>query len=188
MVLLPIAPSWPASLRLRHWLRTPQPILARPRLALLAIAASLALAACAPGASQPPTSSAPLGSGEAAASAPGRGRTLVLAGRAEIPSLASKPLRAFGLASSVTVRLFSAGLSLRDGSGQSLPYLGDTLPQLNSESWRVFPDGRMETTYRLRPNVTWHDGTPLSAHDWVCCSARSARWSGWTEHSSATRL
>jgi peptide/nickel transport system substrate-binding protein len=91
----------------------------------------------------------------------------VLAGRAEIPSLASKPLRAFGLASSVTVRLFSAGLSLREGAGQSLPYLVDTLPQLNTESWRVFPDGRMETTYRLRPNVTWHDGTPLSAQDWV---------------------
>src|SRR5947207_62730 len=28
-------------------------------------------------------------------------------------------------------------------------------------------DGRMETTYRLRPNLTWHDGTPLTAEDFV---------------------
>src|SRR5439155_17572422 len=35
------------------------------------------------------------------------------------------------------------------------------------ESWQVFPDGRMETTYKLRPNLTWHDGTPLTAADFV---------------------
>ena len=133
-------------------------------LALVAFAVSLALAACAP--TPPSASTAPRAGGEPAA-APRPSRTLVLAGRAEIPSLASKPLRAFGLASSTTVRLFSAGLSLRDGRGQSLPYLVETLPQLNTESWRVFPDGRMETTYRLRPSVTWHDGTPLSTQDWV---------------------
>ena len=26
----------------------------------------------------------------------------------------------------------------------------------------VFPDGRMETTYRLKPDLTWHDGAPLT--------------------------
>ena len=25
----------------------------------------------------------------------------------------------------------------------------------------------METTYRLRPNLTWHDGAPLTAEDFV---------------------
>ncbi len=139
---------------------------ARSRIPLLALAVSLAIAACAPSPSQTTASTLPQRDGEPTAST-GRGRTLVLAGRAEIPSLASKPLRAFGLASSTTVRLFSAGLSLRDGRGQSLPYLVDALPQLNTDSWRVFPDGRMETTYRLRPNLVWHDGTPLSAQDWV---------------------
>jgi peptide/nickel transport system substrate-binding protein len=38
---------------------------------------------------------------------------------------------------------------------------------LGTDSWRVFPDGQMETTYRLKPNLTWHDGTPLSAEDFV---------------------
>jgi len=47
------------------------------------------------------------------------------------------------------------------------PYLIEAVPQLNTDSWRVFPDGRMETTYRLRPNLTWHDGTPHTADDFV---------------------
>jgi len=45
--------------------------------------------------------------------------------------------------------------------------LADSLPQLNSESWKVAADGRMETTYRLRPNLTWHDGQPLTAEDFA---------------------
>ena len=31
----------------------------------------------------------------------------------------------------------------------------------------MFPDGRMETVYRLKPGLTWHDGTELSADDFV---------------------
>jgi len=40
-------------------------------------------------------------------------------------------------------------------------------PQLNTDTWRVFPDGTMETTYRLRQGLTWHDGQPLEAGDFV---------------------
>jgi peptide/nickel transport system substrate-binding protein len=139
-------------------------VLAWPRAWIVGLVAVVALGGCAP-ASTPGPGSRP---GPAdAAPATSSGRTLVLAGRAEIPSLASKPLRAFGLASSATVRLFSAGLTLRDGRGESLPYLAESLPQLNTDSWRLLPDGRMETTYRLRADITWHDGTPLSAEDWV---------------------
>ena len=47
------------------------------------------------------------------------------------------------------------------------PYLAEALPTLNSDAWRVFPDGRMETTFRLRPNLTWHDGAPLTADDFT---------------------
>src|SRR5436305_14754861 len=47
------------------------------------------------------------------------------------------------------------------------PYLVEALPQLNTGSWKVFPDGRMETTHRLRPNLTWHDGAALTADDFV---------------------
>jgi peptide/nickel transport system substrate-binding protein len=64
-------------------------------------------------------------------------------------------------------RLFNASLALMDGKGQIQPYLAEALPQLNSEGWRVNPDGTMVTTYRLRSNLTWHDGQPLSGDDFV---------------------
>jgi peptide/nickel transport system substrate-binding protein len=68
---------------------------------------------------------------------------------------------------SSTTRLFNAELDIEDGRATVHPYVAESLPQLNSDSWRVFPDGRMETTYRLKPNLTWHDGTPLAADDFA---------------------
>jgi peptide/nickel transport system substrate-binding protein len=94
-------------------------------------------------------------------------RTLVMAGRSESPSVASRPLRIFGLTSTTVSRLFNAGLALRGGDGTWHPYLADSLPQVNSDTWKVNPDGTMETTYRLKPNLTWHDGAALTADDFV---------------------
>ena len=46
------------------------------------------------------------------------------------------------------------------------------VPQLATEqisvergTWRVNSDGTMETTWRLRPNVRWHDGAPFTSAD-----------------------
>jgi peptide/nickel transport system substrate-binding protein len=64
-------------------------------------------------------------------------------------------------------RMFNAFLDLYDEDDQPRPYLAEALPQLNTESWVVFPDGKMETHYRLKPNLVWHDGHPLTAHDFV---------------------
>lgn len=66
-----------------------------------------------------------------------------------------------------TQRFWNAGLALANEREVPSPYLAEALPQLDTDSWRVFPDGRMETTYRLKPNLTWHDGTPLSAEDFA---------------------
>ncbi|MPZ15030.1 MAG: hypothetical protein GEU73_11505 [Chloroflexi bacterium] len=93
--------------------------------------------------------------------------TLVTAVRYEPVSLASKPLRATGSSVNYTIRLFNAELVLRDARDAPQPYLAESLPQLNTDTWRVFPDGKMETTYRLKPNLTWHDRTPLTAEDFV---------------------
>ena len=60
-------------------------------------------------------------------------------------------------------RALNAGLAINDERELPHPYLAEALPELNSDTWRVFPDGRMETAYRLRPNLTWHDGRPLTA-------------------------
>lgn len=64
-------------------------------------------------------------------------------------------------------RLFNATLSLTDGSGSPQPYLAQGLPQLNTETWRVSADGRMETRSFLRPGLTWQDGAPLTAEDFT---------------------
>jgi peptide/nickel transport system substrate-binding protein len=96
-----------------------------------------------------------------------RGRTLVMGARSELPSLAAKPLQVLGLSNGTVSRLFNAGLVLVDDRGNPHPYLAEQLPRLNSETWRVFPDGRMETTYQLRSNLIWHDGRPLTADDFV---------------------
>src|SRR5581483_9686824 len=48
-----------------------------------------------------------------------------------------------------------------------VPYLAKELPSTEKGTWRVLPDGRMETTYTLKENATWHDGQPITAQDWV---------------------
>lgn len=90
-----------------------------------------------------------------------------MAARAEMPSLSPKPIRDFGLGGRTTVHLFTRGLAQTDQRGVARPVLAERLPELNTETWRLFPDGRMETTYRLRPGLTWHDGAPLVAEDFI---------------------
>ena len=41
------------------------------------------------------------------------------------------------------------------------------LPSLDRGTMRVEPDGRMTVTWRLRDDVKWADGTPLTAHDFA---------------------
>jgi peptide/nickel transport system substrate-binding protein len=67
-------------------------------------------------------------------------------------------------------RLFNAGLVQFDDREVARPYLAEARPQLNTDAWRVFPDGRMETVWKLRPGLTWQDGTPLTADDFVFSS------------------
>src|SRR5207249_4648737 len=96
---------------------------------------------------------------------PTQTRTLVLAHRYEPPTLAPKVLASNGPLS--TTRLFNAALALFDDRGIARPHLAEALPQLDTDTWRVLPDGRMETTYRLRDGLTWQDGMPLTADDFA---------------------
>jgi peptide/nickel transport system substrate-binding protein len=129
----------------------------------LCLLTSFALAACAPAAPAPQT--ADPGGGTATSAAPQR--TLVMAVRGEPPSIASLPVVGFSGSLDNPRELFNANLDFRDEREQPRAVLAEALPQLNTDTWRVFPDGRMETTYKLKPNLTWHDGTPLSAEDFV---------------------
>jgi peptide/nickel transport system substrate-binding protein len=94
---------------------------------------------------------------------PAQPRTLLLAVNTEVSNLNMKIIGPTN--PERTTRIFSAGLTLIDGQGNALPYLIEAMPQLNTDTWRVLPDGRMETTYKIRPGLTWHDGQPLTADD-----------------------
>ncbi len=96
-------------------------------------------------------------------------RTLVIIGGRAPETMSAKPIRQGSGAGNprATYRAFNAGLAINDERDLPRPYLAEALPQLNSDAWRVSPDGRMETTYRLRPDLTWHDGEPLTAEDFV---------------------
>jgi peptide/nickel transport system substrate-binding protein len=141
-----------------------------PASRLIALLLSLLLlAACTPAGAPTPRAAE---SGSAAGSTTAQqvvapNRTLVVVARAEPPTLAAKPLQ--GISGSLTppLRLFNATLDYMDANEVPQPYLAQALPQLNSDTWRVMPDGKMETIHRLRPNLTWHDGTPLTAEDFV---------------------
>lgn len=59
----------------------------------------------------------------------------------------------------------NAYLTVRDQEDEPRPQLARELPSLDSGTWKLFEDGRMEVTWRLRPDVRWHDGTSLTASD-----------------------
>ena len=51
--------------------------------------------------------------------------------------------------------------------GVVVPQLALDLPATSKGTWVVRPDGTMQTTYRIHPNVTWHDGAPLTTQDFL---------------------
>jgi peptide/nickel transport system substrate-binding protein len=48
---------------------------------------------------------------------------------------------------------------------QYAPQLAAELPSVDKNTWRLNPDGTMDTIWKLRPNVYWHDGTPFTSDD-----------------------
>lgn len=61
--------------------------------------------------------------------------------------------------------LLVGNLTIGDRSGARHPQLAEAVPTLENGLWKVFPDGRMETTWRLREGARWHDGQPLMIED-----------------------
>jgi peptide/nickel transport system substrate-binding protein len=62
-------------------------------------------------------------------------------------------------------KLIAIGLVVRDESGTLRPRLAEAVPSLENGLWAVLPDGRMEVTWRIRADATWHDGTPFTSED-----------------------
>lgn len=138
------------------------------------VAVLVAISACAPSPARSPEQSA-------TSAEPRETRTLSIVVRNE-------PFDLTDTASSrnrITVALFVARLAQSDDLDTPQAVLSEAVPELNTDTWRVSPDGRMETTFRLRPNLRWHDGTPLTAEDVVFTHRTNATQLGWGLSQSA---
>jgi peptide/nickel transport system substrate-binding protein len=63
--------------------------------------------------------------------------------------------------------IFHAGLTRYDLTGKVITHIAEKVPTLEDGDWKILPEGGMEVTWKLRPGVLWHDGTPLTAEDFA---------------------
>lgn len=131
----------------------------------------LVTSACAPSAA-PPSS----GGGAAAVSSSRGPKTLTLAVQRELKGFAKFTGVAAGggnpgAGNNQVSKIGHSYLALEDETGTFVPQLAFELPAVENGTWRINPDGTMDTTWRLRPNIKWHDGTPFTAEDLVFGSA-----------------
>jgi peptide/nickel transport system substrate-binding protein len=57
------------------------------------------------------------------------------------------------------------GLTITDDKMNIIPLLATEVPTLGNGGVRLRSDGGMDVTWKLRPGVTWHDGTPFTSAD-----------------------
>ncbi len=62
-------------------------------------------------------------------------------------------------------QLVNAGLSQLDNNNALAPVVAEAVPSTANGLWKVFPDGRMETTWRIREGAVWQDGVPFTSDD-----------------------
>jgi peptide/nickel transport system substrate-binding protein len=79
------------------------------------------------------------------------------------------PLTLFGprMVGARGAEVMNAGLVATDERWAIKPYLAERIPSQDGGTWLIRPDGTMQTTWTLRPDARWHDGTPVTAHDVV---------------------
>jgi peptide/nickel transport system substrate-binding protein len=122
----------------------------------------LSLSACAPGT---PT-------GSRVASGPGAAAQASAPQKALVIGFSTEPARldrSFNSGSGVNdwAAFLSGFLAYINPDTSPSPYMASELPSIERGTWKLLPDGGMETTYRLRQNVTWHDGAPVTARDFA---------------------
>jgi peptide/nickel transport system substrate-binding protein len=127
------------------------------KLNVLVAAFALLVGACAPSAGAPTTN--------AIQSQPRAPKTLTIAQEFEPPDIEGfvslvRPAGSGGVRDVVHNHL---ARKIRDGVVQ--PELVTQLPSIDDGTWRVNDDGSMDVTWRLRPNIRWHDGTAFTSAD-----------------------
>lgn len=139
------------------------PDTSRPPIAVvLGVFCGVLIAACAP------ARRSEGGTGPSAASQPTTPKRIVAAIMGDPPTL-SNTINSAGAAgipgASELEKLVNAGLSVVDTQGTLHPQLAEAVPSTTNGFWMVYPDGRMETTWRLRPGARWHDGAAVTSAD-----------------------
>ena len=115
-----------------------------PRTIIFLILTTL-LAACAPAPARQPTTSAP----GAQPASPGTPSRVIAVIRGTLPILYNKiAVGATYSGLEYVERLVNAGLADADGNGIPQATLAEAVPSLENGLWKIFPDGRMETTWK----------------------------------------
>ena len=106
--------------------------------------------------------------GQAEAPQPAVRKRITAGLRGDLPVLSEMLSRAGAgriYGSTEVERLLNVGLQTTDDKLELRPVLAEAVPTVENGGWRVFPDGRMTTTWKIRPNVVWHDGAPFTSAD-----------------------
>lgn len=115
------------------------------------------VAACAPPAG-------PAGPGQARESPrPAGAKRIVMAALSDPPVLDSRLTIALEPGLNGIQNLYNPPLA--GGREVQLPLMAEQVPTVANGQWKVLPDGRMETIWRLKPGILWHDGAPFTADD-----------------------
>jgi len=56
-------------------------------------------------------------------------------------------------------------LVVRNERDEFVPQLAAEQISVDRGTWRLNADGSMDTAWRIRPNIKWHDGTPFTSED-----------------------
>jgi len=137
-----------------------------PLARISALLLALLLAACTPGAAPPAAPARQAGAPEQP-----RARTrfvvAVMSEPASLANIKTNPRGTIGNLAGIDelVALVHVGLAAADDAGVLRPVIAEAVPSIENGLWRLLPDGRMETTWRIRPDAQWHDGTPFTAAD-----------------------
>ena len=61
--------------------------------------------------------------------------------------------------------MLNAGMSVISNNGTLVEQMAEQIPSVENGLWKLLPDGRMETTWRIREGAEWHDTARFTSTD-----------------------
>src|SRR5687767_2964654 len=132
----------------------------RARCSLLIVAVAVTLLGCAA-----PARPVTTGSGETTSAAPTAPKRVIAAIIGELTGLGISTVALAPAGGAEVLNLVNSGLVADDPQGVHQPQLAEAVPSLENGRWKLLPDGGMELSWTIRPNVQWHDGHVFTSDD-----------------------